>query len=122
MFENTFRKNLWSYVLGRTSLDQFKDWLSPATWDVEKEADQPIIDLVNQVKLRLAEFSNGHWNEPELKSGFLSLLVPPPLPPQELMYSIEAGSASGDVVAKPVPSKLTGIINTNILEFECIPA
>jgi len=120
MFENEFRKNLWSYVLGRTSLEQFKDWLFPTAWDFEKGADQPVIDLVNKVKLLLAELSSGHRDEPELKNEFF-LLLAPLAPPQELMYSIEVPSASIHEAAKPVP-KSTGTTNTDMVVFECTPA
>ncbi len=76
MLGKNVRMNLWNYLHGKSSLNEFKDWFIPATWDVEKTEKASVIDLVNQIKLRLAEYSNGHWEEPELKAQLVSMLMP----------------------------------------------
>jgi hypothetical protein len=61
------REHLADYVSGKTSLWEFDDWFIPATWDVDKSGDQPLIDLTYEIILRLAEYSNGDCSEAELK-------------------------------------------------------
>jgi len=71
--------NLARYIRGSMSLDAFEQWLIPATWDVEKVGNPALIDLVSQIKLRLAEFSNGHWTEKELREQLLKLVGESPV-------------------------------------------
>ena len=71
--------NLARYIRGSMSLDAFEQWLIPATWDVEKVGNTALIDLVSQIKLRLAEFSNGHWTEKELREQLLKLVGESPV-------------------------------------------
>ncbi len=64
----SIRERLAAYVAGRISLHEFEDWFFQKTWDVDKERDPALIDLVYQIKLNWAEFSNGDWTEDELRS------------------------------------------------------
>jgi hypothetical protein len=77
MSEKEIRNNLWKYLLGKSSIDELKDWFIPESWDVEKGNDGELVELVNRIKLRLAEFSSGAWNEPELKGQLIQILVGP---------------------------------------------
>lgn len=45
----------------------FNEWFVPATWSVDREADQATIDLTYEIILRLAECANGDCTEAELK-------------------------------------------------------
>ena len=63
----SIRGRLAAYVAGRISLHEFEDWFFQKTWDVDKEKDPALIDLVYQIKLNWAEFSNGDWTEDELR-------------------------------------------------------
>lgn len=51
---------------GEISLAEFEDWLVPAAWNIEQTGNREATDLAGDIELRLAEFSNGHWTEPEL--------------------------------------------------------
>jgi hypothetical protein len=87
--------------MGRISLDQFKDWLIPGSWD-ERELAPSTLNLIQRIKLRLAEFSRGHWDESELRERLF----------EEFMGSfnvvafftnVSASGATSDVVAQPTP-------------------
>ena len=68
------REHLAAYVEGKISLHEFENWFFRKTWDVDKAGDPALIDLVYQIKLNWAEFSNGDWTEVELRD-MLSPLV-----------------------------------------------
>ena len=62
------RGRLSRYLSGQGSLEEFDTWFTPATWDVERQGDQEAEVLADEIMLRLAEFSRGHWTEAELKA------------------------------------------------------
>ena len=59
---------LGQYLDGKISLRQFEDWFVPAAWGIPRTASPGTLRLVGEIELRLAEFSNGHWTEPELRA------------------------------------------------------
>jgi hypothetical protein len=61
------RERLGEYVEGRSTLRQFQEWFIPIAWHVSGPNPNPTDDLSSMVELALAEFSNGHWTEQELK-------------------------------------------------------
>lgn len=65
--EQQIREAVLHYIAGRVSLRQFQEWFASKTWDSLAETDD-VRRLVNEIDLLLAEFSNGHWTEQELKS------------------------------------------------------
>ena len=65
--DHDIRERLARYLRGETGLRDFDAWFVPATWEVDQERDPVAYDLTNEISLRLAEYSNGHWNEAELK-------------------------------------------------------
>jgi hypothetical protein len=68
------RQQLADYLAGNISLRQFEDWFFAETWDIEEAANQALMNLVYEIKLRLAEFSHGDWTEVELRSMLHSIL------------------------------------------------
>ncbi len=68
------RERLAGYLAKQISLDEFKEWFIPATWEVEETGDRLSYDLSNEIHLRLAEFSNGHWTDDELRRIFSPLM------------------------------------------------
>lgn len=69
----TIREWLARYLAGENSLRQFQEWFVPATWrGVFTSA--AALDLAHEVELRLAEYTNGHWTERELRSLLLPLV------------------------------------------------
>lgn len=65
--ERNIREAVMQYIAGRVQLRQFQEWFASRTWDVRAESDD-VQELVNEIDLLLAEFSNGHWTEGELRS------------------------------------------------------
>jgi len=61
-------EKLAEYLAGEISLREFEDWFFPETWDIDQIDNLALANLVNGIKLRLAEFSNGDWTEAELRS------------------------------------------------------
>jgi hypothetical protein len=67
------RASLVRYLNGDISLAEFEDWFVPVAWSIERTGNRDAIELAAEIELRLAEFSNGHWTEPELRSKLASL-------------------------------------------------
>ena len=49
------------------ALDAFRDWFAPATWNIDAASTQDARELSYEIEHRLAEFTNGDWDEQELK-------------------------------------------------------
>jgi hypothetical protein len=69
------KNKLCDYIASRINLSDFEDWFIPKYWDVHQKNDMILSQSVYDIELRLAEYSNGHWTENELKEHLLSLLV-----------------------------------------------
>jgi len=69
--EILIKRHLLRYLLGEISLRHFRRWFVPATWHVEEWAPVPLQDLVYGIKLRLAEYTSGHWSEAQLRELLL---------------------------------------------------
>ncbi len=72
--ERLIRSKLANYLARKTSLQAFHRWFVLATWDIEEWAPAQLQELVYEIKLRLAEYSNGHWSEAEFRRE-LSLIL-----------------------------------------------
>lgn len=64
--EHNIREAVLHYIAGRIRLDEFQEWLAANAWDI-REQPSDVQQLVNEIELLLAEFSNGHWTEAELR-------------------------------------------------------
>jgi hypothetical protein len=84
--DNDIREGLASYLLGEYSLEDFKDWFIPVLLDVDQSENQKAINMAYEIELRLSEYSNGYWNEDELKQLFRPLVE---------FYEIEIDISSG---------------------------
>lgn len=69
--EAQIRKRLIAYLTGKTSLQAFQEWFVPATWHIETGAPARLQELVYGVKLRLAEYTSGHWSKADLRIKLL---------------------------------------------------
>lgn len=63
--DTAIRVQLDRYLNGRSTLDEFEDWFSPATWD-EAALTPEARELAGEIELRLSEFTSGHWSVAEL--------------------------------------------------------
>lgn len=71
--ELAVRQHLTDYLAGNLSLDEFKDWLVGATWDVERTADADTQRLTYDIKLALAEESSGFVSTAEMDEELRSI-------------------------------------------------
>jgi hypothetical protein len=65
---------LATYLSGKISLPQFRDWFDAETWDLDAQPDLPLGQAVGEIELRLAEFTNGHRTEDNLRATLQPLL------------------------------------------------
>jgi hypothetical protein len=72
--EFEIRDRLSAFLAGEISLHDFEDWFFPKTWDVDKLDEPDLLDLVYQIKLDWAEFTDGHWSLEQLRSMLHSLV------------------------------------------------
>lgn len=69
------RGKLASYIVGEISLGEFEDWFVPASWNVSQSNNSNAVNLVYEIELWLSEYSDGHWNEQELKNNLKPLVI-----------------------------------------------
>jgi hypothetical protein len=62
------------YLSNACTLDEFRDWFDDETWGLAAESDSPARRIAGEIELRLAEFTNGHRTEDDLRYHFESLL------------------------------------------------
>lgn len=68
------REWLAQYLTGKITLQQFEERFVPASWDVNKLNNQLASELVGEIELRLAEYSNGHLTVEGLRKRLTLLL------------------------------------------------
>ena len=61
------KEQLRPFVSGDLALDVFRDWFTPATWNIDAASMPDARELSYEIEHRLAEFTNGDWDEQELK-------------------------------------------------------
>ena len=99
--EQELRNRIAQVIVGNVSLDDFEDWFVGASWNVHAQADPRLAQLVGAVELHLAEYSSGHRDERQLRSGLKRLLFP------SQFVSCNA-SAVDAVVVHHVPTYFSG--------------
>ncbi|MBV8821354.1 MAG: hypothetical protein JO125_07055 [Chloroflexi bacterium] len=65
--EFEIRDRLSAYLANENSLHDFEDWFFSKTWDVDKLDALSLLDLVYQIKLSWAEFSDGDLSDKEFR-------------------------------------------------------
>jgi hypothetical protein len=65
--EAEIRLALIRYLTNASSLLDFQDWFVPATLNIHKSGDFVAAELAAQTELALAEYSNGHRTESDLR-------------------------------------------------------
>ena len=68
------QRYLCDYLTRKISLSQFRDWFDVETWELDVEPETPRGQVVGEIELRLAEFTNGHRTEDDLRSILQPLL------------------------------------------------
>ena len=65
---------LSAYVSREISVDEFKTWFIPATWDMSRINDPELAAMVRRVQLLLMEFSGGDRTEEDFKVQLRSFI------------------------------------------------
>jgi hypothetical protein len=73
------QRYLATYLGGEISLSQFRDWFDAETWDMDMQPDTPLGHVVAEIELRLAEFTNGHLTQADLRTLLQSLVQREPV-------------------------------------------
>ncbi len=68
------RDRLRRYLSHEISLDEFRDWFDSETWDVIDKCSPATQQVAGEIELRIAEFTNGHRTEDDLRAMLQSLL------------------------------------------------
>jgi hypothetical protein len=61
------RRRVVSYLAGNQSLREFEDWFVPEAWSGVESQDHASLELIPRIELTLAEHSNGHLSEGDLR-------------------------------------------------------
>ena len=61
------------YLNNATTLEEFRDWFDDETWGLAAEPDSLVRQIAGEIELRIAEFTNGHLTEQELRRLLRSL-------------------------------------------------
>ena len=64
--ENQIRQKLWSYANEKVSLDEFRAWFVPLSWNIEDSREPQAIQLAHQIDGILAEASSADWTEADI--------------------------------------------------------
>lgn len=67
LVDREIREQLARYLAGEIPLQQLEEWLVRRSWDLHRIANERTHELVAELELLLAEFSNGDWTEEELR-------------------------------------------------------
>lgn len=71
----SLREHIQQFLGDVLPLDDFEDWLVGASWNMHRNADREVQQLVGAVELRLAEYSQGHLDPLDLKHELHMLLL-----------------------------------------------
>jgi hypothetical protein len=113
--ENEIRVELVKYLANEQSLDDFEDWFVQHSWDMHKDSDLSAQRLAAAIEVPLAEHSNGHLSEEELRDQ---------LRPYVVRYVVTLSFASSEVdnievessgTSQAIPLSLVG--RSSVAEF-----
>lgn len=65
--ENQIRRALSDCASGKLSLDEFRKWFVPVSWNIEESNDAATIDLAHRIDGILAEASSANWSDYDLR-------------------------------------------------------
>ncbi len=68
------RDHLRRYLSREITLDDFRDWFDVETWDIIDKCSAATQQLAGEIELRIAEFTNGHLSETELRTMLQNLM------------------------------------------------
>ena len=69
MLDTEIRIRLAQYLNREINLRAFQEWFFSETWDIHNLEPASILDIVYSIKLKLAEYTNGHLTEDGLREA-----------------------------------------------------
>jgi len=99
------RDKIVSYLLDDISIEQLEDWFVSASYNFLQKENKNIVDLVSDIGLLLAEYSNGDWSENELKN-FLRPMVESYSVYIDYIPVLKYGASAAQVLWSALRSKL----------------
>lgn len=85
-FEHELHARVTAYVSGRSSLREFQEWFVPVAWALDERENPDQVLVAGAIELLLAEWSNGHWTEDELKEKLSEYAVDVEVFPSPLLH------------------------------------
>jgi len=73
------REQLRRYLANEISLDEFRNWFDVETWDIIDKCPPATQQFAGEIDLRIAEYTNGHRTEDDLRSMLKPLLEREPV-------------------------------------------
>lgn len=67
------REELRRYWGEGITLAEFREWLAPRAWNIQKRADENVVRFVNQIEAIFSEFDHGDWTEEEVRQQLVKL-------------------------------------------------
>lgn len=80
IIESQIRFWLARFLAREVSLECFEDWFVQQSWDMHQDSEPNAQKVVASIELRLAEYTNGHLSEDDLRDElrpFASIYVDP---------------------------------------------
>jgi hypothetical protein len=77
--DSQIRQALWKYAEGKISLDDFRAWFVPISWNIEESHEPQAIQLTHQIDGILAEASSADWSESDIYEELSRLFLASPL-------------------------------------------
>jgi hypothetical protein len=69
MLDSEIRDYVARLLNGQMNLREFQEWFVPATWNIDQNpSNDSARELAYSIELLLAEYTNGHLSEQELRS------------------------------------------------------
>ena len=79
LVEQEIQDQLARYLAGQLSLNEFRLWLMPLLWVINRHDDPRAFRTASRIALYIAEFGAGHRTEEELRRLIGPFVLPPPM-------------------------------------------
>jgi len=76
LMKDQIRSRIARCVSGQDSLDLFREWFVPVSWDIEQTGDAEAIALAYRVDGLLGEASSAGWTDEQLREELGNTLRP----------------------------------------------
>lgn|ERR1700754_2271962 len=67
------RGQLVSYIANEISFESFEDWLIDRSWNMHKDSEQKLQEMVHEINASIFQYLDGYINEEALKRNLWTL-------------------------------------------------